>query len=339
MDTMVITVPNVLTLLRILAVPFFAITVWYRRRWRRPASCSWRRASRMPWTATWPGASTRSSALGAILDPAADKLLITTALIMLAFPREGLVVRIPPWVTILAISRDVVIALVALLAYDHLHPDKFKPSILGKLTTFVELMAISLSLLVNTIGPYPWYRFLVPWIYYLMAVMVAGLRHPLFLPHHQPGAGAALSERRACRPGWIGVPWSILAPALAVLAALWFLRTALAPFFIAIVAGLPAGAPGRPAFPGACPGAGRPCCAILVFILVLGLLVWVLVPPFVAQVERLNDSLPALREKAIARWTALVPGPPRVLAKAAPGPGGGGPHGVPARPADSPVRA
>jgi cardiolipin synthase len=178
MDTMVITLPNVLTLLRILAVPFFAIAVWYGH---MAEACMLFVGAGL--TDALDGYLARrfnqKSALGAILDPAADKLLITTAFILLAFPREAMAVRIPPWVTILAISRDVVISLVTLLAYDHLDSGKFEPSILGKLTTFVELVAISLSLLLNTIGPYAWYRFVVPWIYYLMAgmVMASGIHY------------------------------------------------------------------------------------------------------------------------------------------------------------------
>jgi cardiolipin synthase len=129
----------------------------------------------------------QKSDLGAILDPTADKLLITTAFILLAFPREAAVVRIPTWVAILAISRDLIIALVALLAYGHFDPEKFKPSILGKLTTFVELTAISISLLLNTIGPYPWFRFLVPWVYYLLAGMVLASGIHYFFRTNAPG--------------------------------------------------------------------------------------------------------------------------------------------------------
>ena len=168
---MVITLPNILTFLRILAVPFFAIAVWYGR---MTEACILFVAAGL--TDALDGYLARRfnqrTALGAILDPAADKLLITTAFILLAFPREAGAVRIPPWVTILAISRDVVISLVTLLGYDHLHASKFQPSRLGKLTTFVELLAISLALLLNTIGPVPWRRFLVPWVFYLMAAMV-----------------------------------------------------------------------------------------------------------------------------------------------------------------------
>ena len=65
----------------------------------------------------------QQSALGAYLDPLADKLLLVTAYVMLAIPnlRTGLV--IPAWVTALVITRDVVIVVVALvlhLAVGHL---------------------------------------------------------------------------------------------------------------------------------------------------------------------------------------------------------------------------
>lgn len=167
---MVITIPNMLTLLRILAVPFFAIAVWYGR-----MSEAFMLFVAAGITDALDGYLARRfnqrSALGAILDPAADKLLITTAFILLCLPRD-FVVRIPPWVTILAISRDVLISMVTLLGYEHLGPAKFQPSILGKLTTFVELVAISMSLLLNSMGPRDWYRYLVPWFYYLMAAMV-----------------------------------------------------------------------------------------------------------------------------------------------------------------------
>ena len=186
MDTLVFTLPNILTLLRILAVPFFAIAVWYGQ---MPEACMLFVGAGL--TDALDGYIARrfnqKSALGAILDPAADKLLITTALVMLAFPKLCLPVRIPPWVTILAISRDVVISLVALLGYDHLHSSKFMPSRLGKLTTFVELLAISITLLLDTIRPVPWGRFLVPWVFYLMAGMVLASGIHYFFRSTGPG--------------------------------------------------------------------------------------------------------------------------------------------------------
>ena len=92
---MVITFPNLLTLLRILAVPFFAIAVWYGH---MVDACFLFVAAGL--TDVLDGYLARrfnqKPALGAILDPAADKLLITTAFILLAFPREAWAVRLPP---------------------------------------------------------------------------------------------------------------------------------------------------------------------------------------------------------------------------------------------------
>ena len=168
---MILTLPNFLTLLRILAVPFFAMAVWYGR---MTEACILFAGAGL--TDMLDGYLARrfnqKSKLGAILDPAADKLLMTTAFILMAFPREAVAVRIPAWVAVFAISRDVAISLFTLVAYDRWNPGRFEPSLLGKFTTLFELVAISVGLLFNTIGPFPWYRFVTPWIYYLMAALV-----------------------------------------------------------------------------------------------------------------------------------------------------------------------
>jgi predicted PurR-regulated permease PerM len=123
-----------------------------------------------------------------------------------------------------------------------------------------------------------------------------------------------LSPDGARRSGWAGVPWSILVAALGALALLWFLRTALAPFFVAIVAAYLM----EPLYSRLARRVGRgwaALCAILVFVLILGLLVWAFVPPLVAQVERLIATLPAWREKAIQRWTPWLDAHPQVTAR------------------------
>ena len=91
-----------------------------------------------------------------MLDPAADKLLMTTAFVLLAWPTQGMTAPIPVWVAILAISRDLVISLYAFCLGDRLSDSKFRPSFLGKLTTGLQLVVISLSLLFNALGPRSW---------------------------------------------------------------------------------------------------------------------------------------------------------------------------------------
>lgn len=175
---MYITLPNILTLLRILAVPFFVIALWYGHALE---ACLIFAGAGL--TDLLDGFIARrfnqGSELGAILDPAADKLLMTAAFILMALPGTPLVARIPVWVSILAISRDVTMSLVAILAFDRLGKERLLPTFLGKLTTATELVAISFGLLVNVIGLRTWTVWLIPWIYYLVAilVLVSGLHY------------------------------------------------------------------------------------------------------------------------------------------------------------------
>ena len=100
------TVPNALTLLRILAVPFFAISVWYGH--HLEAVLLFAGAGITDLLDGWIARTfDQKSALGAILDPAADKLLTTTAFVLMTWRTTGMAAPVPVWVAILAISRDV----------------------------------------------------------------------------------------------------------------------------------------------------------------------------------------------------------------------------------------
>ncbi len=97
------------------------------------------------------------TALGAYLDPIADKLLLTSAFILLTkypnlFQTIPMTNRIPLALTILLISRDgliVAISLMLVLAYGQ---TRFLPSIWGKITTGTELVTTGLVLLFNALG-------------------------------------------------------------------------------------------------------------------------------------------------------------------------------------------
>ena len=77
------TLPNILTLLRILAIPFFAIALWYGHHGKACAIFAV-----AGFTDLLDGYIARTfdmkSDLGAILDPVADKLLMTTAFVLMA---------------------------------------------------------------------------------------------------------------------------------------------------------------------------------------------------------------------------------------------------------------
>jgi cardiolipin synthase (CMP-forming) len=72
--------------------------------------------------------------LGAVLDPLADKLLLTSGFITLS-----MIHLIPSWVTILVVSRDVILMLGTAVAHFTDSRVDITPTFLGKGTTFLQL--------------------------------------------------------------------------------------------------------------------------------------------------------------------------------------------------------
>jgi cardiolipin synthase len=91
----------------------------------------------------------QKTVLGSFLDPMADKILLTAAFVTLSVPSLPLVLHIPTWLTILTISRDVIIALSVLVIHLQTQHSKFPPSLLGKCTTAVQLLTVGICLLAN----------------------------------------------------------------------------------------------------------------------------------------------------------------------------------------------
>ena len=89
------------------------------------------------------------TSLGALLDPMADKLLLVSTFVVLTMPGLALTNRLPIWLTVLVISRDVII--VVTVAVVNLAVDRFtfRPSVLGKVATFVYILTGSILLLFN----------------------------------------------------------------------------------------------------------------------------------------------------------------------------------------------
>lgn len=139
------TIPNLLCLVRMGLVPFFIISVLEGQATRALLLFA---AAGV--TDALDGAIARffnqRSALGAYLDPIADKLLLTSAYVVLAFPGVGDVMRIPAWVSVLVIARDVLLVTVALILYLALGVKRFPPSLLSKLTTLTQVAAVVLVL-------------------------------------------------------------------------------------------------------------------------------------------------------------------------------------------------
>jgi cardiolipin synthase len=97
--------------------------------------------------ARWLGQSTT---LGQYMDPIADKLLLSTLFIVLTH-----VGAIPRYVTVLVFSRDLGILLISTLLFATGTLRDFRPSLLGKLNTLVQILGV-VSVLLEKLWPETW---------------------------------------------------------------------------------------------------------------------------------------------------------------------------------------
>jgi cardiolipin synthase len=175
------TIPNLLTFMRMALIPVFASLLFY-------GLSGWALA-----VFIIAGVSDgidgflarrfkQETELGTILDPIADKLLMTTAFIVLTMPNVLQPVRhlpVPFWVTAAVIGRDVLIITVAGAINIMTGFRGFRPSWLGKLSTFVQVVAVTLILLAAVFG----YSFYLPTTYFIVVLLAfaSGLHYVFFV--------------------------------------------------------------------------------------------------------------------------------------------------------------
>jgi len=147
MSSRIVTLPNLLTVFRMVLIPVFASLLFYQR--FVLALVVFVLAGV---TDGLDGLLARrfnqKSQLGTILDPIADKLMLVTAFVVLSmrsvFPQPlPSHLPVPFWVTVAVISRDVFI-LVGAAAINVVTGFRgFRPSMLGKINTTVQIAAIA----------------------------------------------------------------------------------------------------------------------------------------------------------------------------------------------------
>jgi len=137
--------PNILTLTRILLLPFFAATIVYKE--YEMALGVFIAASI---TDLLDGLIARIKKqityFGSILDPVADKFFLITSFVLMSV--SGFV---PKWLTIVVISKDVFVLTGCMILYLVTHSLKVEPTLLGKLASACQFILIGLVLLLLNI--------------------------------------------------------------------------------------------------------------------------------------------------------------------------------------------
>lgn len=188
----ILTLPNILSLARVLLTPVFI----------------WMMVQKRPWAAfivflaagltdALDGFTARllhmKTTLGLWLDPIGDKVLLTAAFVVLTLPALGQPNTLPIWLTAISIGRDVAIALGSLIIICLRGKQTFKPTLVGKASTVCQVLVLYFVLFSNATGRSPE---ALAWLYVLAAVLTSvswvqyGFRGVAIL-RRGPGNGAA----------------------------------------------------------------------------------------------------------------------------------------------------
>ena len=148
--TSVLTVANLLTILRLVLIPVFVTAIFYNR-FLIALAVFFIAALTDGLDGLVARAFNQKTPLGEILDPMADKLLLVTSFIVLTLPGYTILPPLPFWLTITVISRDLFIVLGALVINMTTGLNRFPPSIPGKLNTLVQVVTVVTCLTANVL--------------------------------------------------------------------------------------------------------------------------------------------------------------------------------------------
>jgi len=130
------TVPNQITLLRLGILPFFLIFIAYED-YRYALAVLVLAGCSDGIDGLLARKLNQKSAVGAYLDPLADKLLLSSSFVILAMKKQ-----LAWWLTIMVLSRDIMILTVAAVIILISGYRPFSPSSLGKATTFFQIVLV-----------------------------------------------------------------------------------------------------------------------------------------------------------------------------------------------------
>jgi cardiolipin synthase (CMP-forming) len=184
MSSRILTVPNMLTVFRMVLIPVFVTLLFYQRFVLALAVFAI-----AGFTDGLDGLLARrfdqQSQLGTVLDPIADKLMLVTAFIVLSMrsvfpqPLPGHL-PVPFWVTVAVISRDVFIIVGAAAINIMTGFRGFRPSWLGKLNTTVQIGGIAAIMFAASVPYYTGYYLPTVYVAVFALAILSGLHYIFF---------------------------------------------------------------------------------------------------------------------------------------------------------------
>ena len=165
-------VPNSLTILRILLIPVFIGLLVYGR-YDGALAVLIVAGITDGLDGTIARAANQRTRLGSYLDPLADKLLLTSGFLTLSILHV-----IPVWISIVVVSRDLILVSGALLVRLTDSTVDLSPTALGKGTTFIQLAYIVVVVVLTSREID--LRLIQPFLYVMVALTVVSGLHYLY---------------------------------------------------------------------------------------------------------------------------------------------------------------
>lgn len=174
----VLTVPNILTLMRIALMPILIVSFYIPNYWAQEVTAGiFLIASITDWIDGYLARKlNQTSRFGAFLDPVADKLIVCSALILLVGYHHQVWITVP---VIVIVAREITVSALREWMAELGKRAQVKVSALGKLKTAAQMAAIFLLLLDPAWKGLPWFWIGVVLLYLSAALTLLSMYHYL----------------------------------------------------------------------------------------------------------------------------------------------------------------
>ncbi len=135
------TIPNIITLIRVLIIPVFVVVYFLDWKWAHQAAAFifWAAAITDWFDGYLARKLQQSTPFGAFLDPVADKLIVAVALLMITHTYQSAWITIP---AILLLAREIYVSALREWMASNGKRDTVKVNFIGKLKTTAQMLAL-----------------------------------------------------------------------------------------------------------------------------------------------------------------------------------------------------